>query len=254
MISVILYGACGFMGKVVTETVAADPGIQIVAGVDAYGEQYADYPLYRTIDEVTEPADVIIDFSTAAAVDRLIAYGVERMIPMVICTTGLSDEQISSIREASENVAILRSGNMSLGINLLLKLARDAAKTLYPNGFDPEIIEMHHRRKVDAPSGTAIMLADSVREGAGKPLTDTYGRADRRAPRDPMEIGISSVRGGTIVGVHDVLFAGQDEIIELKHTANSRAIFAKGAVSAAKFLAQKGPGLYDMGDVIEASM
>ena len=255
MISMILHGACGHMGRVVAEMAAQDAGIQIVAGVDAFGEAYADFPVYRSIGECTEMADVIVDFSVAPAVDELIAYGVERMIPMVICTTGLSDAQIVNLREASEQVAVFRSGNMSLGINLVMKLLRDAAKTLCPNGFDPEIVEMHHRRKLDAPSGTAVMLADSIKEATGGRYgTYTYGRSDRREKRDPDEIGISSVRGGTIVGVHDVIFAGEDEMIEIRHTASSRAIFAKGAISAAKFLAQKGPGLYDMSDVIEAAV
>ena len=250
MISIILHGACGRMGRVITNIVAEDRDIRIVAGVDAFGEAYADYPLYRNIGECTEPADVIVDFSTAAAVDELIAYGVERSIPMVICTTGLCDVQLESLREASEQVAVLRSGNMSLGINLLMKLIKDAAKVLAPNGFDPEIIEEHHNRKIDAPSGTAIMLADSVNEALGGSYKYVYGRSERRDTRPVKEIGISSVRGGSIVGVHDVLFAGQDEVIEIKHTAYSRAIFAKGAVAAAKFLASKGPGMYDMSDVI----
>ncbi len=250
MISVILHGACGHMGRVVSEIASADPDVKIVAGVDAFGEACQDFPVYRTLCECTEAADVIVDFSTASAVDALIAYGTERSIPMVICTTGLSDGQVNAIREASGQVAILRSGNMSLGINLLMKLIRDAAKVLTPNGFDPEIIEEHHRRKLDAPSGTALMLAESIAEGAGENYTYTYGRHERMESRNPKEIGISSVRGGTIVGVHDVLFAGQDEVIELKHTAYSRAIFAKGAFAAAKFLAGRGPGLYDMSDVI----
>lgn len=250
MISVILYGACGHMGRVVAELAAADPDVSIVAGVDAFGGAYADFPVYPDLGACTEAADVIIDFSTAGAVDALIAYGVERGIPMVICTTGLSDGQVAAIGEASKEVAILRSGNMSLGINLLMKLIRDAAKALAPNGYDPEIIEEHHRRKLDAPSGTALMLAESVCEGAGRAYTYTYGRHERRESRDAKEIGISSVRGGTIVGVHDVLFAGQDEVIELKHTAYSRAIFAKGAFAAAKYLAGRKPGLYDMSDVI----
>jgi len=250
MISIILHGACGHMGRVVNDMVNADPDVQIVAGVDAFGEPYADFPVYKHIGECTEPADVIVDFSTAAAVSELLAYGVERNIPMVVCTTGLSEEQTAALREASGQVAILRSGNMSLGINLLMKLVKEAAKVLSPAGYDAEIIEEHHRRKLDAPSGTAEMLADSIREGASGEKTNIYGRHDRRAPRDPQEIGISSVRGGTIVGVHDVLFAGEDEVIELKHTAYSRAIFAKGALAAAKFLAQKGPGLFDMSDVI----
>lgn len=252
MISILLHGACGHMGRVVANIAQADPDVTVVAGIDAFGGAYADFPVYKSLAECTEEADVIIDFSTAAAMDELIAYGVERNIPMVVCTTGLSDSQAEAVREASERVAVLRSGNMSLGINLLMKLLRDAAKVLCANGYDPEIVEQHHRRKLDAPSGTAVMLADSIREGAGVDFASTYGRSDRRAARDPKEIGISSVRGGTIVGVHDVLFAGEDEVIELKHTAYSRAIFAKGAVAAAKFLAGRGTGLYDMSDVIES--
>jgi 4-hydroxy-tetrahydrodipicolinate reductase len=238
------------MGRVVAEIAAADPDVQIVAGVDAFGSTYGDFPVYRSIGECTEEADVIVDFSTASAVDALVAYGVERSIPMVVCTTGLSEGQIEAIREASEQVAILRSGNMSLGINLLMSLVKNAARVLCKNGYDPEIIEQHHRRKIDAPSGTAIMLADSINEGTGRAYANKYSRREYHEARGDREIGISSVRGGTIVGVHDVLFAGTDEVIELKHTAYSRDIFAKGAVAAAKFLAGKGPGLYDMSDVI----
>ncbi len=251
MVSVILYGAMGHMGRVVAEIASADENVKIVAGVDAFGgEPYGDFPIYKSIEEVTEEADAIIDFSTAKAVDVMLAYGTERNIPMVICTTGLSETQVANIKEASEHVAILRSGNMSLGVNLLVKLLKDAAKTLVPNGYEPEIIEAHHNRKLDAPSGTAVMLADSINEASDNQFHYTYGREDRREKRDPKEIGISSVRGGTIVGIHNVMFAGQDEVIEFKHTAYSRAIFAKGAVSAAKFLAGKGAGLYDMSNVI----
>ncbi len=250
MIRVILNGACGHMGRVVTSIAAADEDVKIVAGVDAFGEAYADYPLVRSISECDAEADVIVDFSVAAAADELIAYGRSRHIPMVVCTTGLSEEQIESLREASGEVAVLRSGNMSIGINLLLSLVRKAAGTLVPNGFDPEIIEEHHRRKLDAPSGTALMLADSISDELGGEWNYVFGRSERREQRPGKEIGISSVRGGTIVGVHDVLFAGEDEVIEIKHTAYSRAIFAKGALAAAKFLAGREPGLYDMSDVI----
>lgn len=254
MISVIINGACGHMGRAVAEVCAADPDVEVVAGIDAFGEAAFDFPLYRGLTDCTEAADVIIDFSTAAAVDELVAYGVERSIPMVICTTGLSDTQVESIREASAQVAVLRSGNMSLGVNLLMKLVKDAARALYPNGFDAEIVEMHHHRKLDAPSGTALMLADSLNEAVEGVCHYTYDRSGRREARDPKEIGISSLRGGTVVGMHNVIFAGTDEMIELKHTAFSRAIFARGAVSAARFLAQKEPGLYDMEDVIAASV
>ena len=250
MISMILHGACGQMGRVITQMAAEDPDISIAAGIDAFGEPYADYPFFKHISECSVPADVIVDFSVASAMDELIAYGAERNIPMVICTTGLSETQLKSLEEASEHVAVLRSGNMSLGINLIMKLLKTAAKTLCPNGFDPEIIEEHHKRKLDAPSGTALMLADSINDAVSGKYSYTYGRSERREKRDPCEIGISSIRGGSIVGVHDVLFAGQDEVIEIKHTAYSRAIFAKGAMAAAKFLAGHAPGMYDMSDVI----
>ncbi len=250
MISVIISGALGHMGRVVAEICAADPDVQVVAGLDIKDSDELGFPVYDTISKCTEPADAIIDFSTAKAVSALVGYGVERNIPMVICTTGLSEEQTAMIGEASKQVAILRSGNMSLGINLLLKLLKQATETLHPAGFDTEIYEMHHKRKLDAPSGTALMLADAVNDAAGGNLDYVYDRSERHEQRPAGEIGISSLRGGTVVGVHDVIFAGQDEVIEIKHTAYSRAIFAKGAVQAAKFLAGKGPGLYDMSDVI----
>ncbi|MCI6173302.1 MAG: 4-hydroxy-tetrahydrodipicolinate reductase [Clostridiales bacterium] len=252
MISVILHGACGHMGHAVAELCAQEPDMTIVAGVDARGGAGETFPVYRSLSECTEEADVIIDFSTAGAVDELIAYGAERMIPIVLCTTGLTDVQVQNVKEASEQVAILRSGNMSLGINLLMRLLKQAAETLCPNGFDPEIVEMHHNRKLDAPSGTALMLADSINAAMQGQYSYTFDRHERRAKRDPKEIGISSLRGGTVVGVHDVLFAGQDEVIEFRHTAYSRAVFAKGAVAAARFLAGRAPGLYDMSDVIGA--
>ena len=238
------------MGAVVTDIIAAEKDMEIVAGIDAVDLGNRSYPVYTDIRSCSVPADVIIDFSTAKAVDALVAYGVERNIPIVLCTTGLSDEQLAKVEEAAGVVGILRSANMSLGVNLLLKLLREAAATLVPAGYDAEIVEMHHNRKIDAPSGTAIALAESVKEGAGGDMHYTYDRSQRREKRDPKEIGISSVRGGTIVGVHDVLFAGQDEVIEFTHTAYSRAIFAKGAVAAAKFMAGRAPGYYSMADVI----
>ncbi len=250
MISVILHGCSGHMGAVVTDMIAKEEGMEIVAGIDAVDLGNRPYPVYTDIRSCSVPADVIIDFSTAKAVDALVAYGVERNIPIVLCTTGLSDEQLAKVEEASGVVGILRSANMSLGVNLLLKLLKEAAGVLVPSGYDAEIIEMHHHRKLDAPSGTAIALADSVKEGAGGGMHYIYDRSQKREKRDPKEIGISSVRGGTIVGVHDVLFAGEDEVIEFTHTAYSRAIFAKGAVAAARFMAGRAPGYYSMADVI----
>ena len=249
MVRIIMHGAGGYMGAVVTEFAGKDPETEIVAGVDVRTDVARPYPVYATLAECPE-ADAIIDFSTAKAVDALLDYAVEKQIPLVLCTTGLSEEQLGKVSEASKKTAILRSANMSLGVNLLLKLLKQAAAVLSPNGYDAEIVEMHHRRKIDAPSGTALMLADAVNEGAGNGYHYTYGRSERHEKRDPKEIGISSVRGGTIVGVHDVIFAGEDEVIEFTHTAYSRAIFAKGAVQAAKFLAGKTAGMYDMSDVI----
>ena len=250
MINMILYGACGHMGHVVSDVVSRDPDVRIVAGIDGFGETYDGFPVYRSLDQCAMEADVIVDFSTASAIDPLIAWGVERGIPMVICTTGLSEEQVKKIEEASKETAILRSANMSLGINLLLKLLKEISGTLAQNGFDPEVMEMHHRRKLDAPSGTALMLADSINAGIGGGYELAFDRSEKREPRRKPEIGMSSLRGGTVVGVHDVFFAGEDEVIELKHTAYSRAIFAKGALAAAKFLAGAAPGLYTMEDVI----
>lgn len=250
MVNVILHGASGHMGQVVTDMIAADPDCRIVAGVDAVNLGNRSYPVYTNLADCREEADAVIDFSTAKAVDGLVAYCAERRLPLVLCTTGLTEEQVKNVQAASEKTAILRSGNMSLGVNLLIKLLKQAAAVLSPNGYDAEVVEMHHRRKIDAPSGTALMLADAVNEGADGGYHYTYDRSERHEKRDPKEIGISSVRGGTIVGVHDVIFAGEDEVIEFTHTAYSRAIFAKGAIQAAKFLAGKETGMYDMSDVI----
>ena len=197
-------------------------------------------------------ADVVIDFSNAKGTDALLDSCVEKKLPCVLCTTGLSAEQIAHVERASEKTAILRSGNMSVGINLLLKLLRQAAPVLAEAGFDMEIVEKHHNQKVDAPSGTALMLADAVNEAAGGGYEYVYDRSGRREKRPEKEIGISAVRGGTIVGDHDVIFAGTDEVITISHRAYSRNVFAKGAVEAAKFLAGKEAGLYDMGSVIDA--
>ena len=192
----------------------------------------------------------MIDFCTAKATDTLLEYCEKRQIPVVLCTTGLTDEQIKKVEETSKHVAVLKSANMSLGINTLLKLVQDAARVLAAAGFDMEIVEKHHRLKVDAPSGTALALADSLNEAMDNKYHYVYDRSQKREKRDDKEIGISAVRGGTIVGEHEVIFAGQDEVIEFKHTAYSKAIFGKGAVEAAKFIAGKPAGRYDMSDVI----
>ena len=250
MIRIILHGCSGRMGHIITGICEGDFDTQIVAGVDVFGEAYAGYPVYRSLQECPE-ADVIIDFSTAAAIDELLCYCEEKKIPAVVCTTGLSEEQTGALRRVSEKTAVLKSANMSVGINLLEVLIAQAAPKLAAAGFDIEIVEKHHRTKIDAPSGTAIALADAANEALEGEYEFVYDRSSRREKRPVKEIGISAVRGGTIVGDHDVIFAGQDEVITLSHRAYSRAVFGKGAVEAAKFLAGKEAGFYTMGDVLK---
>ena len=249
MIRIILHGCSGRMGRIITGICENDKETEIVAGVDVFGEKYAGYPVYRTLDECPE-ADVIIDFSTAAAIDDLLRFAAKKEIPVVVCTTGLSDAQTRELKAVSQKTAVLKSANMSVGINLLEVLIAQAAPKLAAAGFDIEIVEKHHRTKIDAPSGTAIALADAANEALGGTYDYVYDRSARREKRPVQEIGISAVRGGTIVGDHDVIFAGQDEVITLSHRAYSRAVFGKGAVEAAKFLAGKGAGFYTMGDVL----
>ena len=250
MTKIILNGANGAMGKVVTELIDADSDMNIVAGVDLNTDVDLGFPIFDDIKKIDIEADAIIDFASVKAVDNLLDFIEEKKIPAVICTTGLSEAQIERINKLSESTAILRSANMSLGINLLSKVLADIAPALKAAGFDIEIVEAHHRRKLDAPSGTAILLADAVNENMSEKLSYIYDRSDRHEPRRYDEIGMSSVRGGTIVGDHDVIFAGEDEVITLSHRAYSRKIFANGAISAAKFLQGKTAGLYDMSDVI----
>ena len=249
MIKAIMHGCNGAMGQVISSLAEADGEMEIVAGVDLNTERKNGYPVYASLEECPR-ADVIIDFASAKAVDHLLNYCAATGTPVVLCTTGLSEEQIRRVEETAEKAAVLRSANMSLGINLLLKLVKEAARVLAAADFDIEILEKHHNRKLDAPSGTALALADSINEAMESQYHYVYDRSSRRQKRDPKEIGIQSVRGGSIVGEHDVIFAGQDEVITISHTAYSRAIFAKGAVAAAKFLAGKTSGLYDMADVI----
>lgn len=250
MVKILMHGCNGAMGQVISGIVAKDEGAVIAAGVDITGEKKNDYPVFKSLDECNVEADVIVDFASAKAVDHLLEYSAEKQIPVVLCTTGLSEEQVKRVKEASKKTAVLRSANMSLGVNLLLKLVKEAAKTLAAADFDIEIVEKHHNQKVDAPSGTALALADSMNEALDGAYHYKYDRASQRVKRDKKEIGIQSVRGGSIVGEHDVIFAGQDEVVTFSHTAYSKAIFAKGAVAAAKFLKGKKPGLYGMADVI----
>lgn len=250
MIRVLLHGCCGRMGRMITDIVKKDEGMEIVAGVDAFGEAYAGYPVYRTLEEVKESVDVVIDFSTAKAVDGLLDWCAASATPVIVCTTGLSTDQTARLTACSEKTAVLKSANMSVGINLLLNIMEEVAPRLAAAGFDCEIVERHHNQKLDAPSGTALALADAVNDSLDDTYDYVYDRSGRRQVRPKNEIGISAVRGGSIVGDHDVIFAGQDEVITFSHTAYSRAIFAKGAVVAARFLAGRSAGLYTMQDAL----
>lgn len=250
MIRMIMHGCNGAMGQVITGIAAEDKELSIVAGIDPRDTKQNDYPVFKSLDACGVEADVIVDFASVKAIDELLEYSVKKKLPVVVCTTGLSEEQVKKVEEASRQVAVLRSANMSLGVNLLLKLVKEAALTLAEAGFDIEILEKHHNQKLDAPSGTALALADSINEAMDQAYHYKYDRTLTREKRDKTEIGIQSIRGGSIVGEHDVIFAGTDEVITFNHTAYSKAIFAKGAVSAAKFLAGKKPGFYTMKDVI----
>lgn len=250
MIRIIMHGCNGKMGQTISSLIAADAEAELVAGIDARDDGHNPYPVFTNIAECDVEADCLIDFSAAPAVDAMLAYCVDKKLPCVLCTTGLSEEQLGRVKEASGQVAILKSANMSLGINLLLKMLKEAAGVLAPAGFDIEIVEKHHNLKLDAPSGTALALADSINGELNGDYEYVYDRSARREQRPKKEIGISAVRGGTIVGDHDVIFAGADEVITFSHTAYSKAVFGKGAVQAAKFLAGKPAGMYDMSDVI----
>ena len=227
MTRVIMHGCNGHMGQVITKLAEEDTDVEIVAGVDPFDDGHNSYPVFSSIEKCDVDADVVIDFSSAKAEDALIDYCTASKLPVIVCTTGLSEAQLTKIREASEKVAVLKSANMSL-------------------------VEKHHNKKLDAPSGTALALADSIKEVLGSDYFYKFDRSGERAQRNPKEIGISAVRGGTIVGEHEVIFAGEDEVIEFKHTAYSKSVFAKGSIEAAKFLAGKPAGYYDMRDVIAA--
>ncbi len=250
MINIILHGCGGKMGKVVEEIISSDDNCQIVAGIDPRGGAFL-YPVFTSVGDCNVSADVIIDFSTAPAVSELLQFSRDKKIPLVLCTTGLSGELNEEIVKASNDVAVLRSANMSLGVNLILSLVQKAADVLFESGFDIEIIEKHHNQKIDAPSGTALALADSINEALDNKMTYVYDRSKIREKRTKNEIGIHALRGGTIAGEHDVIFAGKDEIVTLSHLATSREVFAVGAVKAAKFLAGKEAGFYTMKDVMK---
>ncbi|MED9969767.1 MAG: 4-hydroxy-tetrahydrodipicolinate reductase [Ruminococcus sp.] len=245
MINAAIVGCNGKMGYFVAQSLSESKNAQTLFGVDAYGESKLEFPVYKSFDEAEQKPDVIIDFSNPAALDGMLSYAVENSVPCVICTTGYSTEQIEQIKEASKKIAVFYSGNMSLGINLLIALSKQAAKVL-GGSFDIEIVEKHHNLKVDAPSGTALMIADAISDTLENEPQYVYDRHAYRKKRSENEIGIHSVRGGTIVGEHEVIFAGHDEVVTLTHQAQSKEVFAAGAVNAAVFLASQKPGMYDM--------
>ncbi len=251
MVRIILHGCNGRMGQAVTQLGLEDQEVEIVAGIDMTGEQESSYPVFKQIGDCDIEADAVIDFSSAQAVDGLLDYCGEKHLPVVLCTTGMSEQQLDRAARISKETAVLKSANMSLGVNTIIKLAQAAARVLAEAGYDMEIIERHHNQKLDAPSGTALALADALNEAMNGRYHYQYDRSAIREKRDPKEIGIQAVRGGSIVGDHQVLFCGPDEVVEIRHTAYSRSIFAKGALQAAKFLKGKTTGYYTMSDVIE---
>lgn len=251
MVNIILSGCGGRMGQAIVRAAEGDNECRILAGVDVNADSVAPvcrFPVYQSISECPTKGDVIVDFSHHSALPALIDYAKETKTPIVVATTGHTDEERSTMLAATDDIAVFSSGNMSIGINLLIELCKNAAATL-GESFDVEIIEKHHNQKLDAPSGTAIMIADAIK-GERASTEYVYDRHSVRKARDASEIGIHSVRGGTIVGEHEVLFAGTNEVISIKHEAASREIFANGALRAAKYLAGKGAGLYDMSDLI----
>lgn len=250
MVKIIMHGCNGAMGQVITKLAVEDKDAEITAGIDRVDNRENLYPVFTSCDACDVEADVIVDFSVAQAVDGVLAYALKRKMPLVLCTTGLSEKQLEDVKTASAQIPILRSANMSLGVNTVFKLAAAAAKILGEVGYDIEIVEKHHNKKMDAPSGTALAIADAINEAMDDRYTYKLDRSAERARREANEIGIQAVRGGTIVGEHEVLFCGPDEVIEIKHTAYSKAIFGKGAIQAAQFLKGKKPGMYQMSDVI----
>lgn len=249
MTDIILCGANGKMGNVIKDIVSKRDDCRIAAGIDLNTESDS-FPIYSSFDDIKEEADVIIDFSNPALLDDLLDFAVKKSMPVVIATTGYDEGQKKQIEEASRKTSVFFTYNMSLGINLLANLAKKAVQVL-GDGFDIEIIEKHHNQKIDAPSGTALMLADAICEELNKPMKYEYDRHSKREKRTKNEIGMHAVRGGTIVGEHEIMFAGRDEIITLSHSARSKEVFAVGAVNAALFLKDKPAGMYSMKEMIE---
>lgn len=250
MIRIILNGCNGAMGKMLADIIAQDDQAQVVAGIDITEDAQSQFPIFKSIALCDVEADAVIDFTVSSITDMVLDQCAEKGIALVLATTGLSEAQLDHVKETGKKIPVVQSYNMSLGINTLAKIIELVTPVLADAGFDIEIVERHHRRKLDAPSGTAIMLGNAANKSLNDEYHFVFDRSQRREKRDSKEIGFSAVRGGTIVGVHDVIYAGEDEVIELNHQAFSRGVFAKGAVQAAKFLKDKKPGVYTMRDVI----
>ena len=249
MTKIVIRGACGKMGRMISEVISSRTDCAVMAGVDINPVKYSDFTMYKLLSELPEVPDAVIDFSRPNELDEMLAYCLTNGVPLVAATTGYTPEQVEKIKAASSKIPVFFTANMSLGINLLSELAKKAAAVL-GDQFDVEIVERHHNQKVDAPSGTALMLADAINAARGEKYSYTYDRHSVRRKRDPSEIGIHSVRGGTIVGDHEIIFAGRDEVITLSHSAASKEVFATGAVNAAVFISAKAPGLYTMADLV----
>jgi 4-hydroxy-tetrahydrodipicolinate reductase len=253
MTRIILNGCCGRLGTVLCRLTEKSAEAEVVAGIDV--AEHADgltFPTYSYIFNCEMPADVVVSFSNDLnAINDLCRFGVERKLPIVVCTTGLTDENRADLLAASAHIAVFQSANMSVGINLISAILQRVSKLLYDTGFDIEITERHHNQKLDAPSGTALGLADAVNEALDKKLRVVTDRSANRAKRERDEIGVTALRGGCIVGEHSVVFAGRDEVIELSHSAYSREIFAVGALKAAAFMKDKPPGMYNMQDLFK---
>lgn len=249
MTEIAICGCCGKMGRVINDIISGREDCEVLCGIDISGEQYDSFPVYKKFSQIEKEPDVLIDFSHPSCLDDILEYCLTKGVPVVIATTGYTDEQIGKIKKASEQIPVFFTFNMSLGINLLAELAKKAVQVL-GGQFDIEIVEKHHNLKIDAPSGTAIMLANAINEESGNIYNYVYDRHSVRQKRSKNEIGIHSIRGGTIVGEHEIIFAGRDEVISLKHEAHSKQVFAVGSVNAALFICGKPAGLYDMKELI----
>ncbi len=253
MVNIALAGCCGKMGHAIEKAVSERNDCQIICGIDVYNDNSYSFNVYKDFSNIAENVDVIIDFSNPDTLNGMLQYIKTNNTPAVICTTGFSKEQVETIKEASKTSAIFYSGNMSLGINLLIEISKQAAKVL-GDSFDIEIVEKHHNLKIDAPSGTALMIADGISSELSQEPQYVYDRHSYRKKRSKNEIGLHAVRGGTIVGEHEVIFAGHDEVVTISHSAQSKEVFAIGAINAAVFLHNQTPGMYDMSALLSSKL